>query len=210
MRFRHWFWDFDGTLFNTYPRIVRAFQKALRQMKIEAADEEVLTLAKKTLVDASRFYGGEEGERQLLDLYYEHAEEEGPDTLRPYQGLEAVLAFIADHGGQSYLYTHRDHTGPEALEREGLLKYFADAVTGDDGFPSKPAPDALLHLAGKHGLDLRECVMVGDRPIDLDAGINAGMESILFDEDGSYPVYPGVRRFDSYAQLLRALEDGHI
>ena len=52
--------------------------------------------------------------------------------------------------------------------------------------------------------------MVGDRPIDLDAGINAGMQSILFDEDGFYPEYPGVTRFESYAQMLEALKNGQI
>ena len=52
--------------------------------------------------------------------------------------------------------------------------------------------------------------MVGDRPIDLDAGINAGLQSILFDEDGFYPEYPGVTRFESYAQMLEAIESGQI
>ncbi len=210
MRFQHWFWDFDGTLFNTYPRIVRAFQKALKAKRIEKSDDEVFALVKQTLAHAAQVCGGEEAEQELLDLYFKHAEEEGPDTLRPYKGLEAVLAFISGHDGHNYLYTHRDRSGPEALEREGLIGYFTDFVTHDDGFPSKPAPDALLHLVGKHKLDIKDCVMVGDRPIDLDAGINAGMQSILFDEDGSYPVYPGVRRVENYPQMLTALQNGQI
>ena len=41
-------------------------------------------------------------------------------------------------------------------------------------------------------------------------GINAGMQSILFDEDGFYPDYPDVMRFESYAQMLEALESGEI
>lgn len=208
MRYRYWFWDFDGTLYNTYPRIVRAFQKALRQQEIDTPDENVLPLVKQTLAHAARTLGGEEKAQSLLDHYFEHAEDEGPGTLRPYEGLELVLDFIVKRGGRNYIYTHRDHSGPEALKREGLLKYFEDAITHEDGFPSKPAPDALLHMVEKHGLDKKECVMVGDRPIDLDAGTNAGMDSILFDQDGSYPDYPDVPRFDSYAQMLEALKNG--
>ena len=49
-----------------------------------------------------------------------------------------------------------------------------------------------------------------DSTIDLYAGINAGMQSILFDEDGFYPDYPGVTRFESYAQMLEALKNGQI
>ena len=210
MRYRHWFWDFDGTLYDTYPRIVRAFQKALRHHDIDAPDEEVLPLVKQTLAHAARTLGGEERAQGLMDYYFEHAEDEGPGTLRPYEGLEPVLDFIVKQGGRNYIYTHRDQSGPEALEREGLLKYFEDAITYNDGFPSKPAPDALLHMVEKHGLAQKDCVMVGDRPIDLDAGANAGMDSILFDEDGSYPEYPGVPRFDSFARMLEALENGGI
>ena len=210
MRYRHWFWDFDGTLYDTYPRIVRAFQKALKHHDIDVPDEKVLPLVKQTLGHAARVLGGEEKAQPLIDRYFVHAEEEGPDTLVPYQGLEPVLDFIVKSGGHNYIYTHRDKTGPEALEREGLLKYFEDAVTLEDGFPSKPAPDALLHMVKKHGLDQKECVMVGDRPIDLDAGANAGMDSILYDQDGSYPGYPGVPRFDSFANMLETLQNGGI
>ena len=210
MRYTHWFWDFDGTLYNTYPRIVRAFQKALKSRDIRMADEDIFPLVKNTLGHAARTIGGDEHAQALLDTYFEHAEDEGPDTLLPYKGLEEVLSFIVNHGGRSYVYTHRDKTGPEALERAGLLHFFADAITDEDGFPSKPAPDALLHMMRKHGLNPRDCVMVGDRPIDLDAGINAGMQSILFDEDGFYPEYPGVTRFESYAQMLEALKNGQI
>lgn len=210
MRFTHWFWDFDGTLFDTYPRIVRAFQKGLKELGIEKTDEEVFSLAKQTLAEASMAIGGKEMAGRLMDLYFVHAEEEGPDTLRPYEGLEPVLDFIRRGGGHSYLYTHRDGSGPEALEREGLLRYFDDGVTHEDGFPSKPAPDALLHLVRKHGLDPKDCVMVGDRPIDLEAGRNAGMSSLLFDGDGAYPDYPGVQRFESYAAVLEALRNGGL
>ncbi len=210
MRFTHWFWDFDGTLFDTYPRIVRAFQKGLKQLGIEKTDSEVFSLAKRTLAEAAAVIGGEQAAERLMDLYYVHAEEEGPDTLKPYEGLEPVLDFIRRSGGHSYLYTHRDKSGPEALEREGLLGYFDDSVTHDDGFPSKPAPDALLHLVRRHGLDPKDCVMVGDRPIDLEAGRNAGMSSLLFDGDGAYPAYPGARRFESYSAMLEALRSGEL
>ena len=30
MRYIHFFWDFDGMLFNTYPRMLRAFDRVLR------------------------------------------------------------------------------------------------------------------------------------------------------------------------------------
>ena len=47
--------------------------------------------------------------------------------------------------------------------------------------------------------------MVGDRPIDLNAGANAGMDSILFDPDGHYANTPATFRFTSFKDFLAAL-----
>lgn len=208
MRYKHWFWDFDGTLYDTYPRIVRAFQKGLRQKEIILPDEEVFKLVKKHLGIAAASVAGGQYKDELMDLYHQHSEDEGPDTLQPYPGLEAVLSLIIAQGGHHYLYTHRGVSGPEALKRDGLWGKFCDAVTSADGFPSKPSPDALKHLMKKHGLDPHECVMVGDRPIDLDAGSNAGIDSILFDADLGYVDYPAQERFTSYDEMLSTLEKG--
>ena len=75
------------------------------------------------------------------------------------------------------------------LNHDGLSDLFSDAVTRLDGFPAKPAPDALRYLIQKHRLDLSRCVMVGDRDIDLDAAKNAGIACALFDPDGFYDDY---------------------
>ena len=67
MRYTHWFWDFDGTLYNTYPRIVRAFQKALKSRDIRMNDEDIFPLVKNTLGHAARTIGGDEHAQALLD-----------------------------------------------------------------------------------------------------------------------------------------------
>ena len=44
----------------------------------------------------------------------------------------------------------------------------------------KPAPGMLLDLIGTWGLDVRRCIMVGDKDSDVQAGRAAGMRSELF------------------------------
>lgn len=39
----------------------------------------------------------------------------------------------------------------------------------------KPSPNYILEMIAKHGLDPRQCWMVGDRESDIDAGRNAGI-----------------------------------
>lgn len=43
----------------------------------------------------------------------------------------------------------------------------------------KPAPGLLLRAAGELGLALGECFMVGDRPLDMEAGLAAGVTCVL-------------------------------
>ena len=78
-------------------------------------------------------------------------------------------------------------------------------MTSLDGFPSKPAPDALNYLVQKHGLKKAECVMVGDRDIDLDAGKNAGIGCVLFDPDHAFDDYGTPWRFSSMDTLREVL-----
>ncbi len=205
MRYTHWFWDFDGTLYDTYPRAVRAFQKALRDKGIGISDDELLKRCKVTLRYAANSFDGEALGDDIMALFDRYAEDEGPDTIHLYQGAEHVLHRVERMGGKNYLYTHRDLSALAPLGRDGLTPLFCDMVTSADGFPHKPAPDALLYLVEKHGLDPADCVMVGDRDIDLDAGHAAGMDSVLFDPDDFYPDYPATHRFTDYRDMVRDL-----
>ena len=42
MRYKHFIWDFDGMLFNTYPRLATAFDRVLRECGIEVPREELM------------------------------------------------------------------------------------------------------------------------------------------------------------------------
>ena len=63
----------------------------------------------------------------------------------------------------------------------------------------------MNYLVSKHKLNLSDCVMVGDRDIDLDAAKNAHMACALFDPDGFYPDYDTPWRFRTMDQLKQTL-----
>ena len=93
----------------------------------------------------------------------------------------------------------------EQLEQDGLWSLFSDGVTSEDGFPHKPAPDALRCLLARNAIDPTEAAMVGDRDIDIEAGNNAGIRGVLFDPDGFYPGLRADLRAGSMAELTRLL-----
>lgn len=204
MQYRHFFWDFDGTLYDTYGRITRAAQQALNDLGLPVTYGEVYQHVKRSLHTVYLSFGQPHRitEDIFMAAYRSHSETEGPESMALYPGARSFLEAVIRNGGRNYLYTHRGHQSAfAALDRDGVTPLFTDFVTSADGFPSKPAPDALLHLAGKHGLALPECIMMGDRDIDLEAAGNAGMASCLFDPDDFYAAYPAPLRFYNYSAM---------
>lgn len=207
MSCRHFFWDFDGTLYDTYGRITRASVKALADAGAAASFDAVYPVVKRSLFTVWRAWAEPLGVsyEAFHAAYHRHSEEEGPESIRPYPGAREALEAVIARGGRNYIYTHRGESLFRWLGYDGLDSLFFDAVTSLDGFPAKPAPDALLHLMKKHGLDAAQCVMIGDRDIDLNAGKNAGMACALFDPENYYPDYPTPWRFQTMDQLRKRL-----
>lgn len=207
MRYRHFFWDFDGTLYDTYGRIARAFLRGLHELGADASYEEVYALNKRSNLECARVFAarGAGTEEELLAAYRRHSEEEPIDGVLMYPGAKDVLETVCRLGGSNYLYTHRGASLEGYLHKDGIQALFADRITSLDAFPRKPAPDALNHLIEKHGLSRGDCVMIGDRTIDLDAGKNAGIACALFDPDGLCPGYDTPWRFKTMEELMKNL-----
>src|SRR5699024_12398710 len=77
----------------------------------------------------------------------------------------SYLSMLFERSTPTEIYTLSLHDALpilEALERWDMRKWFRDFVTKEDGFPSKPAPDALNFLLEKHALARENCAMVGE------------------------------------------------
>lgn len=182
---RHFFWDFDGTLMDTYPAMTEALLHVAADRGISLSAEDGLGLLKISLSHALATLGDDKA--ALLADFRRYEKELLPRMIRPVPGIPEALAGLP---GKHYLVTHRDGDALNYLEAADLKHFFTDSVTGNDGFPRKPAPDGLLHLLHKHHLDAAECIMIGDRPLDTAAGRNAGMLSCLLDAENRFPEDP--------------------
>ena len=186
---RHLFWDFDGTLFDSYPELSDSFMKGLKELSLDHLldHDQLMRLMKGSIGQAAEWCAQRSGftkEEILAPFRLFHAIPHADPT---YEGLADCLKRLHAAGYRHYLYTHSHQSAIDQLKREDLWQYFDDAVLGSDGFPLKPAPDALLALMARNGLSPENCAMIGDRDIDVLAGLNAGMKGILFDPDGYFP-----------------------
>ena len=155
-------------------------------MGVMVGADHALPLMKETLAHCAQVIASESGvEAEALVAAFRR--EEDMASVLPLAGIPEALRALKALGGHHYLVTHRDRKALDALRGAGILELFDDAVTSEDGFPRKPEPDSLLHLLRKHSLNPDECVMIGDRPLDTEAGRRAGMLSCLLDPEGRFP-----------------------
>ena len=59
-----------------------------------------------------------------------------------------------------------------------FLDFFELIVAGEEAVKPKPAPDTLLYMAEKMGLEPTDCAYVGDMPQDMTLARNAGLAAI--------------------------------
>ncbi len=201
MGYLHYFWDFDGTLYDSYGQVTAICRRVLNELGVEAEDQDILRCVKGSLSKVVSTFCPDRDPDEVRGLYGRISASEGLNGMHLYPGAERFLRQARSKGAQHYLYTHRDTAALAALKRDGLYPLFTDFVTSDAGFPNKPAPDALNHLISLHMLNRSECVMVGDRAMDLDAAKNAGIDGVLFDPDGFYASYPAQHRFHAFQDM---------
>ena len=206
-KIRHLFWDFDGTLYDSYPQVAGAFAKGLEELGLAQLldGEAVMKLLKVSVFHGAQWCAARTGTdvQKIMQAYRFHHEQE--TVFPPYEGMAECLKKLHEAGFRHYLYTHRNHTAVDQLKRDGLWDLFDDAVLRTDGYPDKPAPDVLLALMERNRLTPDVCAMVGDRDIDIQAGHNAGMSGILFDPDGFYADLAVEMRAQTMHELLEKL-----
>ena len=204
MRIQNFIWDFDGMLFDTYPHTEAAFLEHCRRVGRTADPAEVHDLFKINLRAGFARYGLTDAE---IRAFYEIENDISfPPQGKPYPWIPDLLRRITERGSANYLYTHRSGVALAYLDLYALTPLFAGFVTGDDGFPFKPAPDALNHIAARFGLPKDACLMLGDRDIDIGAGLNAGMHTLLYDDENRYPDGVGEEiRCETGDELSRAV-----
>jgi phosphoglycolate phosphatase-like HAD superfamily hydrolase len=183
MMFRNIIWDVDGTLFDTYPSIAKAFKATLNELGKDTPLDWIQELARESLghcasVLAEKYHlDVGDLERAFDGKYALMSAEEDP----PFPGVLEVCQHICAIGGKNIIVTHRGLKGTlELLTAHNMTGYFAGCLTRDDGYPRKPDPAIFEAAIMKYQLKREETLTVGDRDIDIVAGQAAGILSCLF------------------------------
>jgi HAD superfamily hydrolase (TIGR01549 family) len=179
-------WDFDGTLFDTYPALVEGFIKLSKQ---DLDRTEVLKWLKKDSKTAFKHYGIDESQREeytRLHNYYSKNES------TPFEQLEEVLSSIENN----IIVTHRDKESTIfLLEKYNIKKYFTEVVSVEEqGFTRKPHSASYEYVLKSHHIDL----VVGDRDLDLIPARKLNIKTVSFQNQDIEADF----HIDSYADFI--------
>jgi len=171
--------DLNGTLLDDYKYNIRAFQMVFARFGLSIPHERLdLLLGKPTsyIIEQVMRENGIEADCRALasekvDNYMKITA--GKDLFFP--GVRETLLSLK---GSYRIGMFTGVTRKQVNTLGDFLDLFELVVAGEEAIKPKPAPDTLLYMAEKMGLDPDECAYVGDMPQDMTLARNAGMAAV--------------------------------
>lgn len=182
MRIVDLIWDFDGTLFDTYPPMCTDLKNTMAALGHDFAVEELLEQFTRSRGTVLAYCGERAGmtAEQVDQHYRAYVTEHGQPEAKPFPYVVEFLAKFQAAGGRNFVFTHRSESVHDYLAKAGLTQYFTDVVSAGKTFARKPAPAGNLYIMEHNGCNKRRVMAVGDRELDILAAKNAGIEACLF------------------------------
>lgn len=203
--------DLDGTLLDTLDDLWDSVNHTM----------DVFSYPKRTREEVRRFVGN--GVDRLIELcipgeandpnrdeaiaeYRRYYKDHSEIKTKPYDGVNEVVDKLISDGIKVAVVSNKIHTSTVEL----CGKYFPsiENVCGEreaEGIRRKPHPDTVIKSAEDMGLNVGECVYVGDSEVDVETARRAGMDciSVLWGfRDREYLESMGGQIFASTAEEL--------
>lgn len=174
--------DFDGTLVDTAPLIIKTMQETMRVMNLPARDNEqcraVIGLRLEEIPDVlwpDHLNIGDEFSKTYRTIFDEL---KFPLNVVCFPKVTKTLRLLLSKGYGLAVASSRNHKSlHEYLRLFGISDCFSSVIGGDDVENGKPAPDTVLKILNSEGWKANECLVVGDAEYDILMGKAAGTQT---------------------------------
>ena len=183
MSYKAVLFDMDGTLLDTLEDLCDSSNHALAQMGyplrgIEEIRRFIGNGAEKQIRRAVP-EGTSEGKiMETLAAFRAYYQDHCQIKTKVYDGLLDVLSELKEKGVKMAVVSNKPDAAVKKLSRE----YFGDrldyAIGPSDGVRCKPYPDMAETALKALGIAKKDAVFVGDSEVDVQTGLNAGLDVI--------------------------------
>ncbi|MGC9452816.1 MAG: HAD family hydrolase [Oceanipulchritudo sp.] len=184
-KYRGYIFDCDGTLADSMPLHLRAWNHGLAAAKapLQIDGKGFMTVAGMALRQTIEHWNAthsiqidaEVVMREKNAFFEAHQPEIAPidpvvEFARACKAEGAAIS-VASGGGRTDVL--------KTLQIIGLGDFFSHVITADDVKRSKPAPDLFLLAAERMGIAPADCLVIEDSLLGIEAANTAGMASVL-------------------------------
>lgn len=181
--------DLDGTLIDSRLDLVHSVNAALRHIGRSELPDHVIAsyVGDGAPILIQRALGGEASDEALvrkgLEFFLSYYREHKLDHTTVYEGITDALGRIqnSQNGKPRKLavLTNKPVNPSRAIvEALGLRSFFAQIYGGNSFATKKPDPEGARKLLLENGVEAEQAVIVGDSPVDIRTGHNAGLWTI--------------------------------
>lgn len=220
--FKAFFFDMDGTLLDSMPNHVKAWQTVFPQYNIPFEPRDCYMNEGRTSKDVIRQLAGRAGvalsEAEIDEIYNLKTQTyrnfgggqpmRGVKQVLDYLTTQGVAIWVVTGGGQTDLYEQLEGFFPGVFARERM-------ITAHDVKIGKPNPEPYLKAWEKSGFRKEECCIIENAPLGVRAGhaaeictlaVNTG---VLTDDDlrceGADEVFPDMPALLTWLQTIVSL-----
>ena len=180
--------DIDGTLSDSDDQWTARFQRLLKPIKRWLPGGDGLSTARwlvMSLETPGNFslmlldrLGLDGPVSRLLNRMARRSGEWKPKHFLAIPGVVEMLPRLAERYPLGVVSARGEKSSLAFLEQFDLRRHFQVVGTAHTCRYTKPFPDPVLHAAQALGVDVENCVMIGDTTVDLHAGRSAGAQTI--------------------------------
>ncbi len=173
------FFDVDGTLLDTTEYIYQAFEHSLNHYKHPLVSREIMQLSVgKPLEECYQDFTKLEEVVNLMDRHKEF-QRHNVELVKAYPHTVSTLEHLRSKGMSIAAITSRSKESTikslQYAEVYPLIDYF---VALEDVVTPKPDPEGILKAMNFFSVKPDEIMMVGDSPVDVEAGRNAKARTV--------------------------------
>ena len=175
--------DFDGTLADTRDNIVRTLQASMHQLDLPVADEAACASTIGLKLDDACRHLYPDGPADLADRFVETYREiffRNKESLvpAPFPHVLPTLRQLRERGVVLTIASSRGSGSLHAfIDAMGLRDCISYVLGADSVEHTKPHPEPVLRTLCETGIDAAHTLVVGDMPVDILMGRNAGVQT---------------------------------